>query len=78
MAMPTPLEICYLLTAVILAAELSFTGAPKWLKMCQSGVSRRLNELESRCGFKFFNRDHARVVITDAGRAFVEEAILSL
>jgi len=34
--------------------------------------------LESRCGFKLFNRDHAKVVITDAGRAFVEEAKLSI
>ena len=78
MAMPTPLETRYLLAAVILAEELSFTGAAKRLKMSQSGVSRRLNELERRCGFKLFNRDHAHVVITDAGRAFVEEAKLSL
>ena len=76
--MPTPLETRYLLAAVILAEELSFTGAAKRLRMSQSGVSRRVNELESRCGFKLFNRDHANVVITDAGRAFVEEAKLSL
>ena len=78
MTMPTPLETRYLLAAVILAEELSFTGAAKRLKMSPSGVSRRLNELENRCGFKLFNRDHANVSITDAGRAFVEEAKLSL
>jgi DNA-binding transcriptional LysR family regulator len=78
MAMPAPLETRYLLAAVILAEELSFTGAAKRLKMSQSGMSRRLNELEIRCGFKLFNRDHANVVITDAGRAFVEEAKLAL
>jgi DNA-binding transcriptional LysR family regulator len=78
MTMPTPLETRYLLAAVILAEELSFTGAAKRLKISQSGVSRRLNELEDRCGFKLFSRDHANVVITDAGRAFVEEAKLSL
>src|ERR1022692_1590063 len=78
MTMPTPLETRYLVAAVILAEELSFTGTAKRLKMSQSGVSRRLNELESRCGFKLFNRDHGKVVITDAGRAFVEEAKLSL
>lgn len=77
-AMPTPLETRYLLAAVALAEELSFTGAAERLKMSQSGVSRRLNELEHRCGFRLFNRDHAKVVITDAGRAFVEEAKLSL
>jgi DNA-binding transcriptional LysR family regulator len=37
-----------------------------------------LNELESRCGCKLFTRDHANVAITDAGRAFVEEAKLSI
>jgi DNA-binding transcriptional LysR family regulator len=78
MTMPTPLETRYLLAAVILSEELSFTGAAKRLKISQSGVSRRLNELEDRCGFKLFNRDHSNVVITDAGRAFVEEAKLSL
>jgi DNA-binding transcriptional LysR family regulator len=44
----TPLETRYLLAAVALAEELSFTGAAKRLKMSQSGVSRRLNELEHR------------------------------
>lgn len=78
MPTPTPLETRYLLAAVALAEELSFTGAAKRLKMSQSGVSRRLNELEHRCGFRLFNRDHAKVVITEAGRAFVEEAKLSL
>jgi DNA-binding transcriptional LysR family regulator len=76
--MSHPLETRFLLVAVILAEELSFTRAAKRLKMSQSGVSRSLNELERRCGFKLFNRDHASVVITDAGRAFVEEAKLSL
>jgi hypothetical protein len=51
--MSSPLETRFLLAAVILAEELSFTGAAKRLKMSQSGVSRRLNELEERCGFKF-------------------------
>ena len=74
----TPLETRYLLAAVALAEELSFTGAAKRLQMSQSGVSRRLNELEHRCGFRLFNRDYAKVVITDAGRAFVQEAKLSL
>jgi DNA-binding transcriptional LysR family regulator len=76
--MQTPLEIRYLIAAVFLAEDLSFTRAAKRLKLSQSGLSRRLNELESRCGCKLFTRDHAHVAITDAGRAFVEEAKLSL
>ncbi len=72
------LETRYLLAAVILAEELSFTRAAKRLKLSQSGLSRRLNEMESRCSLKLFTRNHAGVAITDAGRAFVEEAKLSL
>jgi DNA-binding transcriptional LysR family regulator len=76
--MQTLLEIRYLIAAVFLAEDLSFTRAAKRLKLSQSGLSRRLNELESRCGCKLFTRNHAHVAITDAGRAFVEEAKLSL
>jgi DNA-binding transcriptional LysR family regulator len=70
--MQTPLEIRYLMAAVYLAEDLSFTRAAKRLKPSQSGLSRRLNELENRCGCKLFTRDHANVAITDAGGAFVE------
>src|ERR1019366_4091844 len=76
--METPPEIRYLIAAVFLSEDLSFTRAAKRLKLSQSGLSRRLNELESRCGVKLFTRDHAHVSITDAGRAFVEEAKLSI
>ena len=76
--MDSPIETRYLLAVVILAEELSFTGAAKRLKISQSGVSRRLSELEQRCGFKLFDRNNANVIITEAGRAFIEEAQLSL
>ena len=78
LTMHAPLEIRYLMAAVFLAEDLNFTRAAKRLKLSQSGLSRRLNELESRCGCKLFTRDHANVAITDAGRAFVEEARLSI
>jgi len=61
-----------------LAEDLSFTRAAKRLKLSQSGLSRRLNELKSRCGCTLFSRDHANVAITEAGRAFVEEARFSI
>ncbi|HEV3439770.1 MAG TPA: LysR family transcriptional regulator [Gemmata sp.] len=75
--MQSLLETRHLLAVAILAEELSFTRAAKRLKLSQSGLSRRLNELESRCGLKLFTRNHAGVAITDAGRAFVEEGKLS-
>jgi hypothetical protein len=64
MAMDTPIETRYLLAAVILGEELSFTAAAKRLKMSQSGVSRRLSELEHRCGVKLFDLNNANVLIT--------------
>jgi DNA-binding transcriptional LysR family regulator len=76
--MHSPLEIRYLMAAVFLAEDLSFTSAAKRLKLSQSGLSRRLNELERRCGVKLFTRDHSKVAITDAGRAFVEDAKLAI
>src|ERR1017187_9034687 len=78
MAIHTLIEIRHLVAVAMLAEELNFTRAAKRLKLSQSGLSRRLNELESRCGCKLFTRDHANVAITDAGRAFVEEARLSI
>ncbi len=78
LTMHGPLEIRYLMAAVFLAEDLNFTAAAKRLKLSQSGLSRRLNELERRCGVKLFTRDHAKVAITDAGRAFVEDAKLAI
>jgi len=78
LTMHGPLEIRYLMAAVFLAEDLNFTSAAKRLKLSQSGLSRRLNELEKRCGVKLFTRDHAKVAITDAGRAFVEDAKLAI
>src|ERR1700729_3204497 len=46
--------------------------------MSQSGLSRRINQLEKRCGFRLFDRNNANVVVTEAGQAFLEEAKLSL
>jgi DNA-binding transcriptional LysR family regulator len=77
-AMQSLVETRYLLTAVVLAEELNFTRAAKRLMISQSGLSRRMNELENRTRLKLFDRDNATVTLTDAGRAFVEEAKLSL
>jgi DNA-binding transcriptional LysR family regulator len=78
MAIHTLIEIRHLVAVAMLAEELNFTRAAKRLKLSQSGLSRRLIELEHRCHLKLFNRDHATVGLTDAGRAFVEEANLAL
>lgn len=71
-------DVRSLLAIVTLAEELSFTRAAKRLGMSQSGLSRHVSSLEHRHRIKLFERNHANVILTDAGRAFVEEAKLTL
>lgn len=72
------IEVRLLLAIVTLAEELNFTRAAKRLGISQSGLSRRVSTLEKRYRVKLFERDHANVTLTEAGRVFVEEAKLSL
>jgi DNA-binding transcriptional LysR family regulator len=71
-------DVRSLVAIVTLAEELSFTRAAKRLGMSQSGLSRHISSLEHRHRVKLFERNHANVILTDAGRAFVEEAKLCL
>ncbi len=66
------IEVRLLLAIVTLAEELSFTRAAKRLGITQSGLSRRVSTLETRYRVKLFERNHANVTLTDAGRVFVE------
>lgn len=50
----------------------SFTKASERLGICQSAVSRQINSLESRLGYKLFSRDGSRILITDAGAQLFE------
>ncbi len=72
------IEIRLLVAIVTLSEELNFTRAAKRLGITQSGLSRRVGSLEKKHRIKLFERDHANVVLTEAGRVFVEEAKLSL
>ncbi len=71
-------EVRLLVAIVTLSEELNFTRAAKRLGISQSGLSRRVSTLETKNRIKLFERDHANVVLTEAGRVFVEEAKLSL
>jgi DNA-binding transcriptional LysR family regulator len=46
--------------------------------MSQSGLSRRIQDVELKLDTMLFQRDRSSVELTDAGRAFVEEARLSI
>ena len=71
MALP---EIRLLQAAIAVARELNFSRAAESLHIGQSTLSKQIYELESQLGFKLFERNHQTVDLTDAGRAFVEEA----
>jgi DNA-binding transcriptional LysR family regulator len=72
------IEVRLLVAIVTLSEELNFTRAAKRLGITQSGLSRRVASLEKNYRIKLFERDHANVTLTEAGRVFVEEAKLSL
>jgi LysR family glycine cleavage system transcriptional activator len=49
----------------------SFTRAAEELFVTQGAVSHQVKALEAELGFKLFNRDRQRLVITDAGREYL-------
>ena len=67
------------LEAVIaLAEELNYTRASDLIGMSQSGLSRCIQVLERELKVILFERNRAAVRLTDAGRAFYEQAKLSV
>src|SRR6266478_3149222 len=69
------LEIRHLHAVIVLAEELNFTRAADRLHITQPALSKQITDLEAEHRFHLFTRDTRRVVeLTDAGRAFVEEA----
>jgi len=71
MALP---EMRLLQAAIALAEELNFSRAADRLRFTQPALSKQIFELESQLGFRLFERNHQSVHLTDAGRAFVQEA----
>jgi len=71
-------EIRLLQAVIVLAEELNFSRAARRLRIEQSTVSKRIQELESQLGYPLFTRNRQIVELTDAGRGFVEQARLAL
>jgi DNA-binding MarR family transcriptional regulator len=67
-------EIRLMQAAIALAEELNFSRAAERLNLTQPALSKQIIELEGMLGFRLFERNHQNVELTDAGRAFVEEA----
>jgi DNA-binding transcriptional LysR family regulator len=71
-------ETKYMEAVVALSEELNFTRAAQKIHISQPTLTRNLAELESSLGFRLFDRDRKNVTLNDAGRAYVEQARLSL
>lgn len=64
-----------LVTAFVEVVEAqSFTGAARALGLPKSSVSRRVTELEKELGVPLLHRTTRKLSLTDAGRAYFEQA----
>lgn len=71
-------EIRLMEAAISVAEESNFSRAGHRLGITQPAVTKQISELERRLGFPLFEREHQVVTVTEAGRAFVEEARLAV
>lgn len=66
------------LAAIVLAEELHYGRAAQRLHIAVSTLSKQISSLEERLRLILFVRNSKRVELTEAGRAYVEEARASL
>jgi DNA-binding transcriptional LysR family regulator len=59
---------------VVVAEERHFTSAARRLRMTQPPLSKQIKDLETELGVELFERTTRRVVLTDAGIAFLDKA----
>lgn len=67
-------DIRLMQAAVAVAEELSFSRAAAKLGTTQSAITKQIQDLEDRVGRELFRRNKRTVEVTEAGKAFVEEA----
>jgi DNA-binding transcriptional LysR family regulator len=68
----------YMEAANAVAEELSFSRVARRLRLSQPAITKQIAELEEALGVTLFLRDHHVVSLTEAGRAYVEEARIAL
>ncbi|WP_438766563.1 LysR substrate-binding domain-containing protein [Kushneria sp. TE3] len=68
------MNLNYLLSIAVLAEERHFVRAAARLSISQSALTQQVQRIERELGLTLFSRTQRQVVITEAGKAFVEEA----
>jgi DNA-binding transcriptional LysR family regulator len=71
-------ETKFMESAVALSEELNFTRAAIKIHVSQSTITKNIKGLERMLGIRLFERNRKNVRVTDAGRAYVEQARISL
>lgn len=69
-----PVELTHLRCFVAVAEELHFGRAAERLFMTQPPLSRQIRILETALGIQLFERSSRNVILTDAGRAYYDDA----
>lgn len=70
-----PFELRQVRYAIAVAEELHFTKAAEKLHLTQPALTREIQQLEYCVGTPLFDRSTRQVQLTNAGKAFVEEAV---
>lgn len=65
-------------SVIPLAEELHFGRAARRLRISQPMLTKNIQDVEALTGGPLFLRDRKHVVLSDAGRAYVQQARLSL
>lgn len=72
-------ECTLMIAAITLSEESNFSRAAKRLHIRQPSLSKQIDQLEKRVGYRLFDREGRHGVrINDFGRGFLEEARLAL
>jgi len=71
-------ETKFMESAIALSEELNFSRAARKMGISQPMLTKNIQDLEAIVGGPLFVRDRKNVKLTDAGRAYVHEARLSL
>ncbi|WP_111858349.1 DNA-binding transcriptional regulator HcaR [Acinetobacter sp. CFCC 10889] len=72
------MELRHLRYFVAVAEELNFTKAAQRMFTVQPSLSQQIKDLEQEVGVQLLIRSNRKVELTDEGRAFLKEALLSL